>query len=193
MPVQKEPEPTTPGIRSDASKRKVVFGSCRTLMASCRIGLDALAGSSPVLALMTPPSFTRLFAHSGLDRYFCTLTVSASLENAPTISPPPVIAVDPAVTGGSRNAHTFLSGPTVAFPFFGSWMNPSKKDAWWVMAHVPSPTTRATSPNGVELIDLTSPKPAFTYSGFFRIWPTESIAVLMAGSVNGILCDTHLS
>ena len=117
-------------MRSDPSKRNVVFGSWRVLIADWRIGLDALAGSRPLLALITPPSLTRLFAHSGLDRYACTFWVSASLENAATISPPPVTA-GPALAsvGGVMKAQTCLSGPTVALPFFGSWMNPSKKDA----------------------------------------------------------------
>ena len=64
-------------------------------MASCRIGLDALAGSSPLFAEMTPPRETRLLAHSGLERYSCTLTVSASLRER---------GDDLATTGDGRGA-----------------------------------------------------------------------------------------
>ena len=65
-------------------------GPAGSPMACWRIGLDAFSGSRPLLALITPPRDTRVFAHSGLDRYSCTLTVASESSNAATISPPPV-------------------------------------------------------------------------------------------------------
>src|ERR1700712_1986026 len=62
MPFQNEFDPTAAGIRSDASNRNVVFGSCKILMLSTASGDLALFGSRPLLALMTPPIETRLFA-----------------------------------------------------------------------------------------------------------------------------------
>src|SRR5688572_27856038 len=64
IPVQNVPAPTAPGIRSEASKRKVVFGSCRVSRACDRMALDAFAGSRPLFALITPPRLTRLLAQS---------------------------------------------------------------------------------------------------------------------------------
>nr|RZI36157.1 hypothetical protein BJQ95_01428 [Cryobacterium sp. SO1] len=68
MPFQKESVPTAPGIRSEPSKRKTVFSSCRISTLCFRMSLDASEASRPVLALMTPPSSTRLFAQVSLER-----------------------------------------------------------------------------------------------------------------------------
>src|SRR5690606_38370467 len=72
IPFQNVPAPTADGMRSDASKRNVVVSACRISMAADRMLLDALAGSSPLLAEITPPRLTRELAHSGLERYSCT-------------------------------------------------------------------------------------------------------------------------
>src|SRR5690606_10161719 len=113
MPLKNASLPTAPGIRSDASNRNVVFGSCSNSMAWVRMPLEAFSGSRPLLALMTPPSETRLLAQSALERYSCTLMVSSSLEKAPTISPPPVTAFEPASAAGVRKAQMSPSSATL--------------------------------------------------------------------------------
>ena len=87
-PSRTIPHPPWTGIRSDASKRTVVFGSCRSSIASVRNSLEARLGSAFRLAETLPPRLTRASAHSGLDMYSSTATVAASSENAVTNSPP---------------------------------------------------------------------------------------------------------
>ena len=68
---QKEPEPTAPGIRSEPSKRKTAFGSCRICADSLSIGLTRLVTSSPLLALTQPPPGVALafaLAQTSVDR-----------------------------------------------------------------------------------------------------------------------------
>ena len=68
MPCQKEAAPTAPGMRSEPSKRNSVSSLCRISIDCSSSGLEATLGSRPLLALMTPPRLTRLFAHRSLER-----------------------------------------------------------------------------------------------------------------------------
>jgi hypothetical protein len=113
MPAQNDADPTAPGMRSEPSKRNVVFSSCRMAYASRSRSLERFSGSTPLLALMTPPSETRLLAHSGVDSYVWNAPTASPSVNAPTISPPPVTSEAPASVPGVMNAQMSPSSATV--------------------------------------------------------------------------------
>src|SRR5690606_32697755 len=104
MPFQNEPDPTVDGIRSDASKRKVVLSACMMSMASLRNGLEALLESAFLLAESTPPSLTRASANSGDAMNSGTLTVDGSALKPATNSPPPSTLSSPSFMPGMMNA-----------------------------------------------------------------------------------------
>src|SRR4051794_38219844 len=69
--VHSAPAPTSPGIRSEPSKRNTASGSWNSSAASWSIGETRLSGSRPVLALTQPgpETLALTLAHSGDDRY----------------------------------------------------------------------------------------------------------------------------
>ena len=86
-------------------------------MASFRMLLDAFAGSRPLLALMTPPSDTRLLAQSALERYSCTFCVDSESSNArddlAATGDDRTLGRPPASNGGIRKAQMSPSSATV--------------------------------------------------------------------------------
>jgi len=82
--VQKDPAPTSDGMRSEASKRATAPSSCMSSKARRRMSDDALAGSTPWFGLTMPPICTRVLAHSGEARYSATAWVASSSSNAAT-------------------------------------------------------------------------------------------------------------
>ena len=89
--VQNEPAPTSPGIRSEPSKRKTASGSCSSSPASWSIGDYSSEMSSSLLALTHPGVETSAFAfaHSGELRNCWKASTSGRSANAATNSPPP--------------------------------------------------------------------------------------------------------
>src|SRR5690625_4520686 len=84
IPVQKEPAPTSEGMRSEPSKRATAPSSCSSSMARRNTSEEASEGSTAVFAEVTPPISTRVLAHSPEDMKAWTAAVASLSLNAPT-------------------------------------------------------------------------------------------------------------